>query len=137
ETSEPSPEPKEINLDDLGDLYNDYKDKQNSNYTDDSWKAFQQALTNAKELLAADIYEIEQIDVDTALEELQDAIGALLKDDESTDPEKEDPPIVTLDPDEENPKVDESDPSDPEKEDPEETDSREVEVMLGEEAEVN
>lgn len=81
-------EPTKVNFERLENLYNEHKDKQNSNYPEENWNKFQQALTNAKELLEADKDKVSQIKVDTALEALQDAFEALAEDEEDDDPKE-------------------------------------------------
>ncbi len=57
-------------------VYDLYKDKKESNYTPESWKAFAEALARAEELLADE--KVSQQEVDEAAKALQDAAEALV-----------------------------------------------------------
>lgn len=66
----------------LQNLYNEYKDKVNDNYTDESWNAFLEALKNADNVLGNDEATNEQ--VEAALADLQNAIEGLEKKEDET-----------------------------------------------------
>lgn len=61
----------------LQELYEAHKDKQNENYTEVSWKVFQDALTTANELLAK--VDTTQVEVDTAVDDLKKAVENLIQ----------------------------------------------------------
>ena len=62
----------------LSDLYNVNKDKNENNYTVDSWKVFVKALDDAGKQLNADLKYAYQKDFDSAKDVLNDAIDNLV-----------------------------------------------------------
>lgn len=64
-----------INKDALNKLYTDKKDLKETDYTTDSWKAFSNALANAKNIL--DKEDTTQEEVDQSLAALQNAVAGL------------------------------------------------------------
>lgn len=64
-----------VNKDELNKLYTDKKDLKETDYTADSWKAFSDALVNAKAILAKE--DASQEEVNQALAALQNAITGL------------------------------------------------------------
>ncbi|MDU4937208.1 MAG: glycoside hydrolase family 2 TIM barrel-domain containing protein [Clostridium sp.] len=81
-----------VDKSELENLYNENKDKEQGNYTDESWAAFVKALENAKEVL--DNTEATQEEVNTAKSELENTILALdeINNDNSSETDKEDLP---------------------------------------------
>ncbi|MDR1801779.1 MAG: FIVAR domain-containing protein [Lachnospiraceae bacterium] len=70
---EEKPEPTDKTL--LQSLYDAHKDDVQGNYTDDSWNDFEDALTEAKDLL--DNTSATQVEIDAAKDALNNAISAL------------------------------------------------------------
>ena len=82
-----------VNKSELENLYNANKDKEQGNYTDESWAAFVEALKNAKKVL--DNGEATQEEVNAAESELENTILELeeeINNDNSSETDKEDLP---------------------------------------------
>ncbi|MGG7142445.1 LamG-like jellyroll fold domain-containing protein [Clostridium nigeriense] len=77
----------EVNKDKLGELYNANKDKVEENYTEDSWKDFEVALNNAKEVL--DNKKASQSMVEEAINNLDIAVKSLKVKDNDTSKEED------------------------------------------------
>lgn len=87
----PGPEPEKPDTSKLTGLYNQYKDTPNKNYTDDTWKAFQDALSAANALLQNP--SADQASLDKAYSVLSEAFAALKEKDEgSSQPSGDDHP---------------------------------------------
>lgn len=77
---------------DLQKTYDQYKDKENNNYTAETWKAFQDALGYAKRLLETGNAELKEQDLVDAKNALIEAAGNLTqKPTEPTDPDPSEP----------------------------------------------
>ncbi|WP_291648285.1 discoidin domain-containing protein [Clostridium sp.] len=78
---------EEVNKESLQELYNCNKDKKEENYTEDSWKVFNNALNEAKVVL--DDKESTQEDVNKALYNLKEAVNNLRDKTENPVPDTE------------------------------------------------
>ncbi len=70
-----------VEISSLQALYDANQDRQQGNYTDSTWKAFQEALAGAEAVLKNE--NASQADVDDALRALQDAVSGLQATDKS------------------------------------------------------
>lgn len=66
-----------VNFAELNALIEQYKDKTQDNYTDESWQAFQDALNAAKEIAKNENENVTQAEVDEAKDALQSAFEGL------------------------------------------------------------
>ncbi len=60
----------------LQNLYNEYKEKEQGNYTEESWAVFREALAHAKEVLESEDASAEA--VEDAIAQLQSAVDSLI-----------------------------------------------------------
>ena len=80
----------------LQKAYDDYKDTENDNYTEESWNAFTQALAEAEAVLEKDTASVEEMEA--ARDALITARGALTQKEPEEEPDPEQPLRITANP---------------------------------------
>lgn len=78
--------PEEVNKEELKKLYDEHKDKEQGNYTEESWSNFVNALENAKKVIVDETAAQDEVEV--AISQLEKAISELAEELPNVDKDK-------------------------------------------------